>query len=149
MCLWWKDTMGMETTSFVGIRFFFMRICHMRSNLLPFSIEKSASWDQGRLHPSKFNGRIDQLKSPLGRRRLICEKDTHTCLKIQVLLYALVFLLVIVRGRTMGKLVSIVTTCLVVLSSRFYFWKNRQRRRTPRRTVMSTTDRRGVSFQNT
>ena len=23
----------------------------------------------------------------------------------------------------MGKLVSIVTTCLVVLSSRFYFWK--------------------------
>ena len=40
------------------------------------------------------------------------------------------FLLVIVRGRTMGKLVSIVTTCLVVLNSRFYFWKNRLRRRT-------------------
>ena len=33
--------------------------------------------------------------------------------------FALVFLLTIVRGRTMGKLVSIVTTCLVVLSSRF------------------------------
>ena len=31
------------------------------------------------------------------------------------------FPLVIVRGRTMGKLVSIVTTCLVVLSSRFIF----------------------------
>ena len=35
--------------------------------------------------------------------------------------FPLIFLLVIVRGRTMGKLVSIVTTCLVVLSSRFYF----------------------------
>ena len=46
----------------------------------------------------------------------------HTCLQIQVLLLALVFLLVIVRGRTMGKLVSIVTTCLVVLSSGVYFW---------------------------
>ena len=67
----------------------------------------------------------------------------------QVLLFALVFLLVIIRGRTMGKLVSIVTTCLVVLSSIFYFWKNRLRRRTPRRTVMGTTDRRRVSFQNT
>ena len=33
------------------------------------------------------------------------------------------FFLTIVRGRTMGKLVSIVTTCLVVLSSKFYFWK--------------------------
>ena len=33
------------------------------------------------------------------------------------------FLLMIVRGRTMGKLVSIVTTCLVVLSNRCYFWK--------------------------
>ena len=43
----------------------------------------------------------------------------------------------------MGKLVSIVTTCLVVLSSRFYFLKNWQKRRTPRRTVMGTTDRRG------
>ena len=32
----------------------------------------------------------------------------------------------------------IVTTCLVVLSSRFYFWKNWLRRR----TVMGTTDRR-------
>ena len=37
----------------------------------------------------------------------------------------------------------IVTTCLVVLSSRFYFWKNRLRRRNSRRTVMGTTDRRG------
>ena len=37
----------------------------------------------------------------------------------------------------------IVTTCLVVLSSRFYFGKNWLRRRTPRRTVMGTTDRRG------
>ena len=36
-----------------------------------------------------------------------------------------------------------VTTCLVVLSSRFYFWKNRLRRRTPRRTVMGTTDHQG------
>ena len=49
----------------------------------------------------------------------------------------------IVRRRTMGKLVSIVTTYLVVLSSRFYFWKNWLRRRIPRWTVMSTTDRRG------
>ena len=39
-----------------------------------------------------------------------------------------------------------VTTCLIVLSSRFYFWKNRLRRRTPRWTVMGTTDRRRVSF---
>ena len=96
------------------------------------------------MHPSKFNRRIDPSKKPLGRKRLICEKDTHTCLQIQVLLLALFFLLVIVRGRTMGKLVSIVTTCLVVLSSRFYFWKNRLRRRNPRLTVMGTTDRRGV-----
>ena len=43
----------------------------------------------------------------------------------------------------MGKLVSIVTTFLVVLSSRFYFWKKWLRRRIPRRTVMGTTDRRG------
>ena len=43
----------------------------------------------------------------------------------------------------------IVTTCLVVLNSRPYFWKNWQKRRTPRRTVMGTTDRRRVSFQNT
>ena len=42
-----------------------------------------------------------------------------------------------------------VTTRLVVLSSRLYFWKNRQKRRTPRRNVMGTTDRRRVSFQNT
>ena len=62
------------------------------------------------MHPSKFNGRIDPLKKPLGRKRLICEKDTHTCLQIHVLLFALVFLLVIVQGRTMGKLVSMVTT---------------------------------------
>ncbi|TMW80465.1 hypothetical protein EJD97_019664, partial [Solanum chilense] len=47
------------------------------------------------------------------------------CLQIQVLLFALIFLLVIVRGRTMGKLI-------------------------PRRTVISTTDRLGgLSFQNT
>ena len=59
------------------------------------------------------------------------------------------FLLVIVRGRTMGKLVSIVTTCLVVLSNRLQFLKNWQKRRTPRRTVMVTTDRRRVSFQIT
>ena len=94
-----------------------------------------------RLHPSKFHGRIDPLKKPLGRRRRICEKNTHICLQIQVLLFAFVFLLVIVRGRTVGKLVSNVTTCFVVLSSKFYFWKNRLRRRTPdgpswaRRTV--------------
>ena len=106
------------------------------------------------MHPSNFNGRIDQLKSPLRRRRLICEKDTHTCSQNQVLLFALVFLLVIVRGRTMGKLVSIVTTCLVVLSSRFYFWKNCVGRRIPRRTIMGTTDRRGclvpkhIEFRN-
>ena len=36
--------------------------------------------------------------------------------------FRLVFLLVIIRGRTMGKLVSIVTTCLVVLGCRVYFW---------------------------
>ena len=95
------------------------------------------------MHPSKFNGRIDPLKKPLGRRRQICEKDTHICLQIQVLLFALVFLLVIVRGRTMDKLVSIVTTYLVVLSSRFYFWKTWLGRRNPRRTVMGTTDRHG------
>ena len=95
------------------------------------------------MHPSRCNGRIDRLKKPLGRRRRICEKNTHICLQIQVLLFALVFLLVIVRGRKMGKLVSNVTTCLVVLSSRFYFWKNRLRRRTQRRTVMGTTNRRG------
>ena len=50
------------------------------------------------------------------------QERSHTCFLIQVLLFLLVFLLVIVRGRTMGKLVSIVTTCLVVLSSRVYFW---------------------------
>ena len=43
----------------------------------------------------------------------------------------------------MGKLVSIVTTCLVVLSNKLQFWKNWQKRRTPRRTVMGTTDRYG------
>ena len=75
----------------------------------------------------KVKWKIDQSEKPLGRKRLICEKDTHTCLQIQVLLFSLVSLLVIIRGRTMGKLVSIVMTCLVVLSSRFYFWKNRLR----------------------
>ena len=47
------------------------------------------------------------------------------------------FLLTIVRGRTMGKLVSIVTTCLVVLSSRFYFWKKQAE------TTEPTTERHG------
>ena len=41
------------------------------------------------------------------------------------------------------KLVSIVTTCLVVLRSRFYFLKNWLRLRNPRRTVMGMTDHRG------
>ena len=95
------------------------------------------------MHPSKFNGRIDQLKSPLWRRRPICKKDTHTCLQIQVLLFALVFLLVIVRGQTMGKLVSIVTTCLVVFSSRVFSGNNSLSRRIPRWTVTGTTNRRG------
>ena len=44
---------------------------------------------------------------------------------------------------------SIVTTCLVVLSNKLQFWKNRLRRRTKRRSVMGTTDRRRVSFQKT
>ena len=43
----------------------------------------------------------------------------------------------------MGKLVPIVTTYLIVLSSRFYFWKNCLGRRIPRRIIMGTTDRRG------
>ncbi|TMX03423.1 hypothetical protein EJD97_016465 [Solanum chilense] len=50
----------------------------------------------------------------------------HTCLQNQVLLFALVFLLVIVRGQTM-----------------VYFGKNCLSRRNPRQTVD------GVSFQNT
>ena len=62
----------------------------------------------------KFQWKTCKLKSPLGRVRLICKKDIHTFSQIQVLFPALVFLPVIVRGRTMGKLVSIVTTCLVV-----------------------------------
>ena len=45
------------------------------------------------LHPSRFNGRIARLKNPLGRKRLIYKKDTHTCLQIQVQLFALVFFL--------------------------------------------------------
>ena len=77
---------------------------------------------------SMFNGRIDQLKSPRGRRRLICEKDTCTCLQIQVIIFDLVFLLVIVRGRTMGKLVSFSP---LFLSSIFYFRKNWLSRRIP------------------
>ena len=44
---------------------------------------------------------------------------------------------------TLGVVLGTVTTCLVVLSSKFYFWKNRLRRRNPRRNVMGTTDRRG------
>ena len=43
----------------------------------------------------------------------------------------------------MGKFVSNVTIRLVVLSNRLQFWKNWQKRRTPRRNVMGTTDRRG------
>ena len=39
-----------------------------------------------------------RLKSPLGRRWLICKKDTHICLQIRTLLFAFVFLLMIVRG---------------------------------------------------
>ena len=57
----------------------------------------------------KLQWKNRSVKKPLGRRRQICEKDTHICLQIQILLFALVFLLVIVWGRTMGKLVSIVT----------------------------------------
>ena len=44
----------------------------------------------------------------------------------------------------MGKFVSIVTTRLVVLRSRVYSGNNCLGRRIPRRTVMGTTDRRGV-----
>ena len=43
----------------------------------------------------------------------------------------------------MGKLVSIVTTCLVVLTSRVFSGNNCLSRQIPRRTVMGTTDRRG------
>ena len=63
------------------------------------------------LYLSRFSGKIGQLKSPLGRMRLICKKNIHIFLQIQVLFLALAFLPVIVRGRMMGKLVSIVTTC--------------------------------------
>ena len=72
----------------------------------------------------KISGRIGQLKSPLGRMRLICKKDIHISLKIQVLFLTLVFLPVIARGRTMDKLVFIVTTCLVSSSSKTIFDKN-------------------------
>ena len=51
-------------------------------------------------------------------------KDIHSFLQIQVLFLALVFLLVIVQGQTMGKLVSIVMTYLVVSSSRIICDKN-------------------------
>ena len=64
------------------------------------------------------------VKSPLGRMRLICKKDIHIFLQIQVLFLALAFLPMIVRGRTMGKVVSIVTTYLVCSSSRIIFDKN-------------------------
>ena len=50
------------------------------------------------------------------------------------------FLLVIVLGRTMSKLVSIVTTCLVVSSSGIIFDKNILGRRITRRTVKVMTD---------
>ena len=43
----------------------------------------------------------------------------------------------------------VVTTRLVVLSSRLYFWKNWQKRQTPRWTVVGTTDHRRISLQNT
>ena len=39
--------------------------------------------------------------------------------------------------------IKTVTTRLVVLSNRLQFWKNWQKRRTPRQNVMGTTDRRG------
>ena len=61
--------------------------------------------------------------------------------------FALVFLLMMVRGRTMGKLVSIVTTCLVVLSNKLQFWKNRLRRRTKRRSVMGRWTVAGSRFK--
>ena len=54
------------------------------------------------------------------------------------------FLPVIVRGRTMGKLVSIVTTHLFGLSSRIIFDKYLLGRRTMRRIVMVTTNRHGL-----
>ena len=38
-----KKTIGMETTLFVGIQFFLMRICLMRRSLLLFLMERSAS----------------------------------------------------------------------------------------------------------
>ena len=44
----------------------------------------------------------------------------------------------------MGKLVSIVTTCLVGLSSRIIFDENLLGQRTSGRTVMVTTDRDGL-----
>ena len=50
----------------------------------------------------------------------------------------------IVRGRTMGKLVSIVTTQLVGLSSRIIFDKYLLGRRTTRWIVMITTDHHGL-----
>ena len=43
----------------------------------------------------------------------------------------------------MGKLVSIVTTCLAVLSSRVYSGNNSLSRWIPRRTFTGTKDRRG------
>ena len=48
----------------------------------------------------------------------------------------------------MGKLVSIVTTWLVVLSSRVYSGNSCLGRRIPRRTVIGTTDRRGGLVPN-
>ena len=41
----------------------------------------------------------------------------------------------------------LVTTRLVVLSNRLQFWKNWQKRRTPRWTVKGTTDRRRAHFK--
>ena len=45
----------------------------------------------------KLQWKNRSVKKPLGRRRQICKKDTHTCLQIQVLFFTFVFLLVIVR----------------------------------------------------
>ena len=80
-------------------------------------------------------------RSHLGEGGGYARKIPTSVYRFRYSFFALVFLLLIIRGRTMGKLVSIVTTCLVVLSSRLYFWKNWQKQRTPwrpswaRRTV--------------
>ena len=82
-------------------------------------------------------------RSHLGERGWHARKIPTPVHRFRYSFSPLFFFLWSFRGRTMGKLVYIVTTCLVVLSSRFYFWKNWLRRRIPRRTFMGTTDRRG------